>query len=201
MDIKEKIMITAFINFAKKGYDGVSLNDILKEADVSKGGFYHHYPSKEELFRGMMDKIFFSFINNFCDILEDDNTTIAEKTKILKNMPLDITGFLPEKIKNNENFDGYYIYYSLLNEAIKKFNDIHERIADSYKRMRLSYEKMLNEGQKRGEIRKDIDCNAWAFIIISMIEGAFLMGAIDKNIDLKKIFPKITLNILKILSK
>ena len=35
--------------FAKNGYAGASLNDIIKEAGVTKGGFYFHFPSKEAL--------------------------------------------------------------------------------------------------------------------------------------------------------
>jgi AcrR family transcriptional regulator len=35
--------------FAESGYAGASLNDIIKEAGVTKGGFYFHFPSKEAL--------------------------------------------------------------------------------------------------------------------------------------------------------
>ena len=35
--------------FAEHGFAGTSLNDVIKAAGVTKGGFYHHFPSKEAL--------------------------------------------------------------------------------------------------------------------------------------------------------
>jgi len=35
--------------FAEKGYAGTSMNDVIKGAGVTKGGFYFHFPSKEAL--------------------------------------------------------------------------------------------------------------------------------------------------------
>jgi AcrR family transcriptional regulator len=35
--------------FVQRGYDNVSLNDLIADAGVSKGAFYHWFPSKDEL--------------------------------------------------------------------------------------------------------------------------------------------------------
>jgi len=43
------ILETAAKHFAEKGYAGTSVNDVIKEAGVTKGGFYFHFPSKEAL--------------------------------------------------------------------------------------------------------------------------------------------------------
>ena len=50
IEVEEKIIQAARKNFAKKGYSDTSMDDIAKSAGVSKGGLYHHFPSKEELF-------------------------------------------------------------------------------------------------------------------------------------------------------
>ena len=49
-EMKKKILISAAKNFAKKGYSGTSLKDIALTAKVSKGGLYHHFSNKEDLF-------------------------------------------------------------------------------------------------------------------------------------------------------
>jgi len=36
--------------FMERGYADVSLNDILKPIGITKGGFYHYFKSKDELF-------------------------------------------------------------------------------------------------------------------------------------------------------
>ena len=43
-------MVSATKNFAKKGYTLTSLKEIAISAKMSKGGLYHHFPSKEDLF-------------------------------------------------------------------------------------------------------------------------------------------------------
>ena len=49
-EVLERIMISATKNFAKKGYILTSLKDIAVSAKMSKGGLYHYFPSKEDLF-------------------------------------------------------------------------------------------------------------------------------------------------------
>ena len=49
-EVKEKILAAATKNFARKGYTLTSLKDIAISAKISKGGLYHHFPSKEDLF-------------------------------------------------------------------------------------------------------------------------------------------------------
>lgn len=50
LDVKNKILSSAMKNFSKNGYSDTSLRDIASEANVSKGGLYHHFPTKEDLF-------------------------------------------------------------------------------------------------------------------------------------------------------
>ena len=52
--IKKRIIISATKNFAKNGYAKTSLDNIVKSANVSKGGIYRHYTSKEELFTAVL---------------------------------------------------------------------------------------------------------------------------------------------------
>ena len=44
--------------FQKKGYNGTSLSDILKQAEVSKGALYHHFSNKQELLYAVVDELF-----------------------------------------------------------------------------------------------------------------------------------------------
>lgn len=47
---QEHLLKVAADLFKEKGYNGTSINDIVKAANVSKGGFYTYYASKEDLF-------------------------------------------------------------------------------------------------------------------------------------------------------
>lgn len=47
---KKRIYFSAMRLFAEHGYDNVSVDDIVREANSSKGTFYNYFRSKDELF-------------------------------------------------------------------------------------------------------------------------------------------------------
>lgn len=46
---RRHILDAAAHAFAEHGYNGVSLNDIVRDSGLTKGAFYFHFPSKEAL--------------------------------------------------------------------------------------------------------------------------------------------------------
>jgi AcrR family transcriptional regulator len=48
-DARTRVLDAAVDLFAEHGYDGTSVNQVLAKAKVAKGGFYHHFASKEAL--------------------------------------------------------------------------------------------------------------------------------------------------------
>jgi AcrR family transcriptional regulator len=65
--------------FFAKGYDATTVADIIAEAGVSKGGFYHHFESKEELLDAMIERLTALVIDNARDVLEDPDLDALTK--------------------------------------------------------------------------------------------------------------------------
>jgi AcrR family transcriptional regulator len=42
--------------FSNKGYHGTSMEDIIAETSLSKGGFYHYYNDKKQIFYALMEQ-------------------------------------------------------------------------------------------------------------------------------------------------
>ncbi len=59
------ILISAEELFARKGYHGVSMNEIAKHSEVSKGLLYHYYESKESLLKAIFQSAFDKMASNF----------------------------------------------------------------------------------------------------------------------------------------
>ncbi|MCI9556435.1 MAG: TetR/AcrR family transcriptional regulator [Lawsonibacter sp.] len=53
----QKILDTAERLFIEKGYDHTSLQDIIESTGLSKGGIYHHFASKEDIFYYVCNRI------------------------------------------------------------------------------------------------------------------------------------------------
>jgi AcrR family transcriptional regulator len=54
---RAELLDRALALFLQRGFDNVSLNDLIADAGVSKGAFYHWFPSKEALIVALADRI------------------------------------------------------------------------------------------------------------------------------------------------
>jgi TetR/AcrR family transcriptional regulator len=58
VDIRTHILKVATRRFARQGFDSTSLQEIADEVGVKKPSLLHHFPSKNELLRGVLDVLF-----------------------------------------------------------------------------------------------------------------------------------------------
>lgn len=72
---KSRILDAANKVIEKKGLNCFTLDEVAKEADISKGGLLHHYPSKDKLIEGL--------IENYLDLLQ---SRISEREKTLSEV-------------------------------------------------------------------------------------------------------------------
>ena len=47
---RARIVECARILFNRHGFDGVTIDMVMEQAELTRGGFYNHFKSKEELF-------------------------------------------------------------------------------------------------------------------------------------------------------
>lgn len=66
---REQILDGAWRMFRQKGFDAASMNDITREAGVSKGTIYVYFANKEELFAALIDRHRAQFADSMRDIL------------------------------------------------------------------------------------------------------------------------------------
>jgi len=48
---RERILSSAYKLFSSQGYDNVSINEVMEDASMTRGGFYAHFKNKSELYR------------------------------------------------------------------------------------------------------------------------------------------------------
>ena len=54
-ETRERILEAAVTVFASKGYHDTKVDDIVSESNTSKGSFYFHFPSKQDIFLALVD--------------------------------------------------------------------------------------------------------------------------------------------------
>jgi len=62
---REHILASAITLFSRRGYDNVTLDAVMSHAGMTRGAFYNHFDSKQELYaEGMKSAVLKSLINN-----------------------------------------------------------------------------------------------------------------------------------------
>ena len=129
MKTEKEILEIAFQMFLEKGFSEVSTNEIIREAGLTKGGFYYSFRSREELDRKVIDHYLKPFsMFAVCDMKKCWDKRHEHSTEWL----LWNGFFQPLCFENYEKWVGGEIpfskFYFLLHEGMKKFPEV---IADS----------------------------------------------------------------------
>lgn len=176
-DNKEHILRKTFYLMLLKGYDGVSISDIQQETGLSRGLLYHHFGSKEELFRVagerfLVDLFAVDFTNQqelgFVEMIEHvvkHYWTIYESWK----------GYPGANKITMANYD-FLVYQMLAKE---------KSIAAKYAKMRswelAVWKDVAERALQRGEIRPILSSSQVAFHCITLLDGIWLQALEDRN--------------------
>jgi AcrR family transcriptional regulator len=77
----------AFVDVARgliqtKGYDDMSIQDVLDALDASRGAFYHYFDSKGALLEAVLDRMVDEAIARIAPVMDDPMLPAAEKLRL-----------------------------------------------------------------------------------------------------------------------
>ncbi|MEA4967157.1 hypothetical protein SDC9_115151 [bioreactor metagenome] len=177
MNSRDKVVQSAFDLFILNGVSNLSVNDMLKELKMTKGGFYYYFKSKDELICEIIDKNVLEILwrqfrlaaSN--SIADNSRLTIKEKLKtfylIIPNPSIiDEKGQILRKYSIKS-------YYFMLYELIDKYPKLNEGYIKYYNENLKVLVQILNEGKMRGCIKKEVDAEKFAELIMAIRDGIF----------------------------
>ncbi len=83
---RTEILNAAQMLVYSKGYDQVSIQDILAAVHISKGAFYHYFDSKQALLEALIERLAMQVINIITPIVQDDRLPATEKLRRVFDM-------------------------------------------------------------------------------------------------------------------
>ena len=156
---KRRLIIGAAIKvIAKNGYQRSRISDIVKEAGIAHGLFYHYFPGKEDLLIGIFNNSWEAMIRYIGRI----NETIENPYEKIKAVIMYIFGSFekdPELMK---------IMIMDVPRLEKFYNDTNQKI---YHRFFVDIAEIVREGQKQGLIRNDLDGEVIAYVIHGAVDS------------------------------
>ncbi len=156
-EASKKNILEASVRIAlQKGFAATSIRDICKEAGVSIGAFYHHYPSKDAL----MNEAFLNFDNT----LDED----AAAKKYDEMLPVDaVRAVLVDQTAFTAG-----IGYSVITQYYRALLQNQNRSAVSPKRAYYqSVNKHVRRAQQAGALTKALDSGVISEMLIKYVRG------------------------------
>src|SRR5690625_2177641 len=159
-NIRERIIQSAIVLFEKHGFHGVSVNEIIENAHTSKGGFYHHFSSKDELLYIMHDMFISYVLDKSANVIQ----TYRSPTEKL-------IAILAEFIKV---FDLYKPHITVFyQESVYLKGPYEQQIKLKRKQFKQIISDIIVEGIKCREFRPSLDAHITTMAILGIVNWTY----------------------------
>ncbi|MBI4666439.1 MAG: TetR/AcrR family transcriptional regulator [Nitrospinae bacterium] len=149
-----KILAAAERLFAKAGFEAVSMNDVAKASGMSKANIFHHYKSKRDLYLAVMRCCAKDGHDNLRQSMEN-GASMGESLRMISRNHMENI-FAKERVTR-------LVWRGLLEDGERLGRDLAEKVfGENFQAMR----DFIRAGQKRGDLRTDIDPAALALVIV-----------------------------------
>jgi AcrR family transcriptional regulator len=168
IETRNTLLDTSLALFSQNGYDATSVAQICQDAQVSKGGFYHHFSSKQELFLVLMETWLDSVVGLF-QTAGDSAGTIPEA---LDQMAA-LSGGLFDALEG-----GFPILLEFWTQA-SRHPAVWERAVAPYQRFLDYFTGMVQAGIDEGSFDPSMDPVKAARTLTSVVMGLLLQAVFE----------------------
>jgi AcrR family transcriptional regulator len=173
-ETRSRILESAIKLFSNRGYNKASVDDICAEAGISKGAFYHHFKSKQALFRALLD----SWLKAI------DNTIEASKDKTAPETFMQMTEAFPHVFEAAG--DGLPMFLEFWLQASRD-KRLWEASVAPYRRYHKYFTSLIKKGQDEGSF-VEVDPALTSRMIVATAMGLLMQSLLDpKGADWEKV--------------
>lgn len=167
IETRRRIMSAAIALFATQGYNVSGVAEICSAAGVSKGAFYHHFPSKQALFVAVLEEWLADLdaeIERIRGVSGSVTESLLAMTGVMRGIFSQAEGQLP-------------MFLEFWVQAARN-PEIEALVIAPYRRYRHFFAGVIQQGIDQGEF-EDVDADLTAGMLVSMAVGYILQGLVD----------------------
>lgn len=172
--LKERILEESLKLFSVKGYMSTSVTDIIDAVGTSKGGFYNHFKSKEQLFREMLSAAGKIWRERNLYKLDNESRPLLKIKKLLEN-------YRDRYLADSKYFPGGCIFVNLAVELSDQAPDLAKEVNTGFVRLGKMIKRFLDDEKKSGGISRSVDTENASNMIFSGLLGACVLHTSDKS--------------------
>jgi len=162
-----RLLEVAQERFTQHGYDATGVAEICRHAGVSKGAFYHHFPSKQALFLALLDRWLDKLDERLAALrarAPGARAGLAYMTAAIEPVFADARGQLP-------------LFLEFLEQA-RRDPVVWEATIAPYRRYRAYFSRLIAAGAGEGTLRA-VDPDLSSAVLVSLAVGALLQSLLD----------------------
>jgi AcrR family transcriptional regulator len=153
--------------FSQNGYDATGVAEICQAAGVSKGAFYHHFPTKQALFLRLL--------TNWLAELDAAMQAYCQSAQPVPDILLDLTRVLPGIL---QAADGRLPMFLEFWQQASRDPVVGRATLAPYRHYRQFFAQLVERGIQEGSF-KPMHSDAAAEVILSLAVGLLLQALLD----------------------
>lgn len=169
-ETRNHILEAATHLFSKTGYDATGVAEICQAAGVSKGAFYHHFPTKQA--------VFLALLNSYLNGIDAGFKVMRQQTQDVPQAILQMAELV------GSLFETADIHLSIFLEFWTQANhdpQVWEAAIAPYRRYQTYFASMIQEGINEGSLNP-IDAQLAARVLVSLAIGMLMQSLFDPQI-------------------
>jgi TetR/AcrR family transcriptional repressor of nem operon len=166
---RRNIVAKAAVVFNQRGFEGCSMQDIVEAVGLEKGSIYGHFSSKEELALEAFDFA-------WADTVQKRMGNLDTVDNAVDKLKLHVSNYV-----DTPSFTGGCPWLNTSVEADDGNPALRDRARKAFRGWEEALVKIVIEGQRRGEVRLEVQPQSVATFLISTLEGATAVSRIDKR--------------------
>lgn len=166
-ETRSNILKAAVECFAQHGYAATGVNEICQHAGVTKGAFYHHFPSKQSVFLELFNQ-WLGELDRQLALAGADAPSVPEGLLQMAAMAEHVFDVADKQLP---------MFLEFWTEA-RHDPVIWQAMLDPYRRYRDYFSRIIQAGIKEGSLRP-LDPDVAAQVVVSLAVGLVLQGVLD----------------------
>lgn len=163
----ERLLREAAQLFSLKGYFATSVDDVMGKVGLTKGGFYAHFRSKEELGRAVIEhaaEVWFQRVVGHISRFADPRVQMRE---LLEAYRLYAT---------SRTFEGGCFFVNLAIEMDDQHEDFRRLVAERFDQFRGIVISLVETGKALGLYRTDTPSEALGVVVVGYLTGTMMLA-------------------------
>jgi AcrR family transcriptional regulator len=169
---RDRLLQSAFQEIHARGFQGMRVDEVLKQAGLQKGAFYHHFSSKTELGYAVLEEQIAPLLEDIWLLpLEGIEDPVIELPELWQT--------LGERIPTAMATYGCPLN-NLAQEMSTQDEGFHERIENIFTLWVNAYTRLFEQAKVNAHVRENIDAEAVARFLVASLEGCIGLAKVGQ---------------------